>query len=112
MTVEWKLSDNLVLYEDAVSFMENRVDGIIKGTEKELVWLLEHPPIYTSGTSAKSKDLLNSHNLPVYDSKRGGQYTFHGPGQRSFYRDFRDHVQLHLPLLRSCLVYFRILTKV
>lgn len=85
MPVEWKLSENLVLYEDAVSFMESRVDGIIKGTEKELVWLLEHPPIYTSGTSAKSKDLLNSHNLPVYDSKRGGQYTFHGPGQRVVY---------------------------
>ena len=85
MTVEWKISNSLVLYEDAVCFMENRVDGIINGTEKELIWLLEHPPIYTSGTSAKTKDLLNPYNLPVYDSKRGGQYTFHGPGQRVVY---------------------------
>ena len=85
MTVEWKISNSLVLYEDAVCFMENRVNGIINGTEKELIWLLEHPPIYTSGTSAKTKDLLNKHNLPVYVSKRGGQYTFHGPGQRVVY---------------------------
>ena len=85
MTVEWKISNNLVLYEDAVCFMENRVDGIINGTKKELIWLLEHPLIYTSGTSAKTKDLLNPYNLPVYDSKRGGQYTFHGPGQRVVY---------------------------
>lgn len=84
MTVEWKISNSLVLYEDAVCFMENRVNGIINGTEKELIWLLEHPPIYTSGTSAKTKDLLNNYNLPVYDSKRGGQYTFHGPGQRLY----------------------------
>ena len=102
MTVEWKISNSLVLYEDAVCFMENRVNGIINGTEKELIWLLEHPPIYTSGTSAKTKDLLNNYNLPVYDSKRGGQYTFHGPGQRVVYimldlnkygRDVREFVK-------------------
>ena len=102
MTVEWKISNSLVLYEDAVCFMENRVNGIINGTEKELIWLLEHPPIYTSGTSANTKDLLNNYNLPVYDSKRGGQYTFHGPGQRVVYimldlnkygRDVREFVK-------------------
>lgn len=85
MTIEWKTSINAVPYEEALLFMENRVNEIIKGKQKELIWLLEHPPIYTSGTSSKTEDLFNPKNLPVYEAKRGGQYTFHGPGQRIVY---------------------------
>ena len=85
MTIEWKTSTNVVPYEKALSFMEDRVDGIIRGEQNELIWALEHPPIYTSGTSSKKEDLLNPKNLPVYEAKRGGQYTYHGPGQRVIY---------------------------
>ena len=73
-----------VAYPDAVAAMERRVAGIRAGTADELVWLLEHPPLYTAGTSAKAEDLLNP-RFPVYDTGRGGQYTYHGPGQRVAY---------------------------
>ena len=75
MNIEWKTSTNDVPYEKALSFMENRVDGIIRGEQNELIWALEHPPIYTSGTSYKKEDLLNPKNLPVFEAKRGGHYT-------------------------------------
>lgn len=78
--MEWKFSDELVEYEDAISFMENRVAAIRAGAADELVWFLEHPPLYTAGTSAKAADLLNP-RFPVFDTGRGGQYTYHGPGQ-------------------------------
>ena len=71
-------------YPTAVAEMERRVGGIRAGTADEAVWLLEHPPLYTAGTSAKAKDLLKP-QFPVYDSGRGGQYTYHGPGQRVAY---------------------------
>lgn len=71
-------------YETAVSEMERRVAGIRTGTEEEAVWLLEHPPLYTAGTSAKAEDLINA-RFPVYQTGRGGQYTYHGPGQRVAY---------------------------
>ena len=71
-------------YEFAVSEMERRVAGIREGTADEAVWLLEHPPLYTAGTSAKSEDLMNP-QFPVFESGRGGQYTYHGPGQRVAY---------------------------
>lgn len=71
-------------YETAISEMERRVDGIRAGTEDEAIWLLEHPPLYTAGTSAKVEDLLNP-RFPVYQAGRGGQYTYHGPGQRVAY---------------------------
>lgn len=83
--IEWKISDNLVPYEEALSFMEERVDGIIKGAQPEMVWLLEHPPLYTAGTSARHDDLLVPDKFPVFNSGRGGQYTYHGPGQRVAY---------------------------
>ena len=73
-----------VEYEFAVSEMEHRVAGIRAGTEDEAVWLLEHPPLYTAGTSARAEDLINP-QFPVYESGRGGQYTYHGPGQRVAY---------------------------
>lgn len=83
--VEWKISDALVAYDTAVAEMEARADAIAKGEAEELIWLLEHPPLYTAGTSAKREDLVDPDRFPVYESKRGGQYTYHGPGQRVAY---------------------------
>lgn len=83
--VEWVTSDNLVDYESAVSFMETRAAAIAAGEAEECIWLLEHPPLYTAGTSAKIEDLTDPDRFPVYPSKRGGQYTYHGPGQRVVY---------------------------
>ena len=83
--VEWQISDAPVDYDEAVAAMEARVAEISAGHAPELVWLLEHPPIYTAGTSANDADLLNSNRFPVYRSGRGGQFTYHGPGQRVAY---------------------------
>jgi len=83
--VEWKISDGLTDYETAVQVMEQRAIAIADGTADELIWFLEHPPLYTAGTSAKVDDLLDPDRFPVYPSKRGGQYTYHGPGQRVVY---------------------------
>ncbi len=82
---ELKFSDQLVDYRDAVDFMEQRVDSIIAGDAGECLWFLEHPPLYTAGTSAKPEDLLRPDQHPIYASKRGGAYTYHGPGQRVVY---------------------------
>jgi lipoyl(octanoyl) transferase len=99
--VEWRISDRLVPYEEAVAAMEARIAAIRDGRASELVWLLEHPPVYTAGTSARAEDLLDPARLPVHRSGRGGQYTYHGPGQRIAYvlldlerwgRDVRCHV--------------------
>jgi len=83
--VEWITTDGLTPYEDALAFMEDRVAGIIAGTADECIWLLEHPPLYTAGTSAKPADLVDPDRFPVYDARRGGEYTYHGPGQRVIY---------------------------
>lgn len=83
--VEWTISDDLVDYETAVAAMAERVDRIIKGDAREQVWLLEHPPLYTSGTRAEDSDLITPDRFPVYKTKRGGQHTYHGPGQRVAY---------------------------
>jgi lipoyl(octanoyl) transferase len=103
--IEWRCGDAPVPYEAAVEAMERRVAAIRDGRAPELVWLLEHPPLYTAGTSARTEDLLEPDHLPVYRSGRGGQYTYHGPGQRIAYvlldldrrgrpgrRDVRCHV--------------------
>lgn len=82
---EWTTSDTLVPYPEAVAHMEEQVHGIIAGTAPELIWLLEHPPLYTAGSSAQDKELLNTQPFPVYTSGRGGRYTYHGPGQRIGY---------------------------
>lgn len=82
--MECLVSKELVEYEDAVADMESRIDAIREGREDELIWLLEHPPLYTAGTSARVEDLLNP-RFPVYQTGRGGQYTYHGPGQRVAY---------------------------
>ena len=83
--VEWRLSDRPVPYAEAVGAMEERVAAIRAGAARELVWLLEHPPLYTAGTSARASDLLQPSRFPVHASGRGGQYTYHGPGQRIGY---------------------------
>ncbi len=83
--VEWIRSDGLVPYPDAVDWMEARAAAIARGEAGEAIWLLEHPPLYTAGTSAKRDDLTDPDRFPVYESKRGGQYTYHGPGQRVAY---------------------------
>lgn len=82
--VEWRVSDGLVPYVDAVAFMEARADAIAAGAAAEQVWLVEHPPLYTGGTSAQAGDLLSA-DFPVHATGRGGQYTYHGPGQRVVY---------------------------
>jgi lipoyl(octanoyl) transferase len=83
--VEWRVSDGPVAYPDAVRAMDERVAAIADGTAPELVWLLEHPPLYTAGTSARIADLIAPERFPVFDAGRGGQYTYHGPGQRVAY---------------------------
>ncbi len=83
--VTWETADTLVEYETAVARMEAHVDAMARGEAGEMVWLLEHPPLYTAGTSANPKDLVAPDRFPVHASKRGGQYTYHGPGQRVAY---------------------------
>jgi lipoyl(octanoyl) transferase len=83
--VEWRISDGVVGYPEALAAMETRVSAIRAGTAPELVWLLEHPPLYTAGTSARAVDLLAPRRFPVFEAGRGGQYTYHGPGQRVAY---------------------------
>ncbi|MGY8986543.1 MAG: lipoyl(octanoyl) transferase LipB [Sphingomonadales bacterium] len=83
--IEVLKTKTLIDYEEAVSFMEDRISKIQSGEAPELLWFLEHPPLYTSGTSAESSDLLDANRFPVYESGRGGQYTYHGPGQRVVY---------------------------
>jgi lipoyl(octanoyl) transferase len=97
--VDWAISNGLVDYDLALRVMSRRTLAIREGRAGELVWLLEHPPLYTAGTSAKEEDLLNPRSLPVFRTARGGQFTYHGPGQRVAYvmldletrgRDIRD----------------------
>ena len=82
---EWAVSPGLTPYPEALAFMEARAAAIAAGEANELVWLLEHPPLYTAGTSAKREDLLDPDRFPVYETGRGGEYTYHGPGQRVAY---------------------------
>ncbi|MFC7049957.1 lipoyl(octanoyl) transferase LipB [Emcibacter nanhaiensis] len=83
--IEWEITDELVPYDVALARMERRVREIYEGKARELVWLLQHPPLYTAGTSADPGDLIDPDRFPVYDAGRGGQYTYHGPGQRIAY---------------------------
>ncbi len=82
---EWRIADGLTQYPAALEQMEQRVKAIREENADELVWLVEHPPLYTAGTSAQQQDLLAPDRFPVYDAGRGGQYTYHGPGQRVGY---------------------------
>jgi lipoyl(octanoyl) transferase len=99
--IEWRISDTPIDYRAAVEAMEGRVAAIRSGDAAELIWLLEHPPLYTAGTSAREEELLDPARLPVYRTGRGGRYTYHGPGQRIAYvmldlrqrgQDVRCHV--------------------
>ncbi len=99
--VQWAVSPSPVDYQDALAFMQRRVRDIRESGAPELVWLLEHPPLYTAGTSARPEDLRDAARFPVHEAGRGGQYTYHGPGQRVAYvmldvgqrgRDVRDFV--------------------
>lgn len=83
--IRWRISDQPVGYEEAVRVMEGEVAEIAEGRADELVWLVEQPPLYTAGTSADSKDLLAPDRFPVFKTGRGGEYTYHGPGQRVVY---------------------------
>ncbi|WP_372992996.1 lipoyl(octanoyl) transferase LipB [Sulfitobacter sp.] len=100
--VEWIISDGLTDYRAAEAWMEARATQIAEGSADECIWLVEHPPLYTAGTSAKIEDLTDPERFTVYDTRRGGQYTYHGPGQRVVYvmldvgkrgRDVRRFVQ-------------------
>ena len=100
--VEWITSKGLVDYREAEAWMEERASFIAAGNADECVWLVEHAPLYSAGTSAKSEDLTDPKRFPVYETRRGGQYTYHGPGQRVVYvmldvgkrgRDVRRFVQ-------------------
>jgi len=83
--VEWRITDQPVPYPDAVAFMEDRAAAIRAGTAPETVWLLEHPALYTAGTSAEPAELVDPERFPVFETGRGGRYTYHGPGQRVAY---------------------------
>ena len=85
LPVRWEIAADLVPYDEAVVRMEREVEAIAKGEAPELVWLLEHPALYTAGTSAKDSDLISPSRFPVHHTGRGGQYTYHGPGQRVAY---------------------------
>jgi lipoyl(octanoyl) transferase len=83
--IEWRIGDSPVAYDEALAFMERRAAAIRAGTERECVWLLEHPPLFTAGTSSDPAELINPLGFPVHDAGRGGRYTYHGPGQRVGY---------------------------
>lgn len=83
--VDWITAPGLTPYPDALAFMEARADAIARGDADELVWLVEHPPLYTAGTSAKAADLVDPDRFDVFEARRGGEYTYHGPGQRVAY---------------------------
>ncbi len=83
--MKWDIATELVPYDDALARMTSHVDAMKRGAADELVWLVEHPPLYTAGSSAKKGDLLTPDRFPVYETGRGGQYTYHGPGQRVGY---------------------------
>lgn len=101
-TIDWAVSEDPVPYHAAMAAMEARVQAIIAGEARELIWFLQHPSLYTAGTSARMEDLLDPERFPVFDAGRGGQFTYHGPGQRIAYvmldlrergRDVRKFVQ-------------------
>ena len=83
--IEWRVSEGLVPYTRALAEMEERAAAVREGTASELVWLLEHPPLFTAGTSADPAELFNPMGFPVFEAGRGGRYTYHGPGQRVVY---------------------------
>ncbi len=103
MTIEWKVTKDFVQYSKALEIMEERVAQIINDQAPEMAWLLEHPSLYTAGTSATKKDLLQDNILPVFQTGRGGKYTYHGPKQRIMYLmlDLKRRAQPNHPDLKK-----------
>jgi len=83
--IEWRVSEKLIPFEDALAAMQERVEQIIAGTAPQLIWILEHPPVYTAGVSARDEDLLELNDVPVFKTNRGGKYTYHCPGMKIIY---------------------------
>ena len=119
--VDWITLDRLTPYEDAMAAMEAHVNAMLKGEAGEQIWLLEHPPLYTAGTSAKPDDLLTPDRFEVFETRRGGQYTYHGPGQRVVYcmldlnkrgRDLRVYVHQLEAWIIATLDQFNVTGKV
>ena len=115
--VIWRYSSNPVPYLEAIKFMEKRVSQIHLGTEKQMLWALEHLPLYTKGTSAKDSDLLDLKRFPVFNSGRGGEFTYHGPKQRVLYimldlkkwkKDIRAYISALEDVIIETLKYFNI----
>ena len=107
--VRWRISEGLVPYEQALAEMEREVERIAAGKADELVWLLEHPPLYTAGTSADAADLIEPERFPVFQTGRGGEYTYHGPGQRVVYvmldlRRRRQDVRAYVAALEEVII--------
>ena len=107
--VEWRVSDGLTDYAQALAWMEARADAIAAGDADECVWLLEHPPLYTAGTSADDADLVAPDRFPVHRTGRGGQFTYHGPGQRVAYvmldlKRRRQDVRAYVTALEAWLI--------
>ena len=115
--MEWITTDGLTPYPDALSKMEARANAIASGNADEAIWLLEHPPLYTAGTSAKRRDLIDPDRFDVFEARRGGEYTYHGPGQRVAYvmldvgkrgRDVRRFVSALEDWIIQCLAEFNV----
>jgi len=109
LPVEWRIEPGLVAYPDALATMEARAEAIRAGTAPEMVWLLEHPPLYTAGTSARIEDLVQPDRFPVHAAGRGGEYTYHGPGQRVAYvmldlKRRREDVRLFVASLEEWII--------
>ncbi|MCR5860081.1 lipoyl(octanoyl) transferase LipB [Mesorhizobium sp. J428] len=109
LPVEWRIEPGLVAYPDALAAMEARAEAIRAGTAPEMVWLLEHPPLYTAGTSARIEDLVQPDRFPVHAAGRGGEYTYHGPGQRVAYvmldlKRRREDVRLFVASLEEWII--------
>ena len=107
--VEWRVEPGLTSYPTALYFMEARADAIRQGAANELVWLIEHPPLYTAGTSARREDLVDPDRFPVFEAGRGGEYTYHGPGQRVAYvmldlKRRREDVRVFVAALESWII--------
>lgn len=83
--IDWRFSKNLVPFEESLDFMENYVEKIIAGSKKEMIWILEHPPVYTAGVSAKEEDFIGQTSHPIIQTNRGGKYTYHCPGMKIVY---------------------------
>lgn len=107
--VEWRIEPGLVAYPDALAVMEARAEAIRAGSAPEMVWLVEHPPLYTAGTSAQPQDLVQPDRFPVFSAGRGGEYTYHGPGQRVAYvmldlKRRREDVRLFVASLEEWII--------